>query len=498
MPERYLLGIDIGTSSLKTVVIREDGRRVGSASRAYPIDSPAGSWAEQDTDTWLSAAVGTIRAAIDRARISPGRIAAIGISGQMHGLVCVDARGVALRPAIIWADRRSRKEVSWLESQLGKDRLARWTGNPLAAGFMLPSWLWLTKNEPAVARRTARLLLPKDYLRFRITGRIASEPSDASSTSLFDPRSRTWSEALLAALQIDPDLLPPIRPSAAIAGSLTEELAAATGLQAGTPVVLGGSDQACQALAQGVIDPGIVSSTIGTGGQLLAPTLSAAHDGELRLHLFCHVLPDRWHLEAATLSAGLSLRWLRENFFPGASYQSLADQAAQAPAGAEGLFFLPYLLGERTPHMDPEARAGWIGLTLRHQPRHLIRAVMEGVVFSLRQGLDLILALGVPVEHLIASGGGTAHSLWVQLQADVFNRPVYVSHVKEAAATGAALLAGLGVEVFPDARSASNQVLQQPGERYEPDPGRVGIYARAYEVYRKLYPHLHDIRFNPD
>lgn len=498
MPERYLLGIDLGTSSLKTVVIKDDGRRVGSASREYAIDSPKTGWAEQDTDTWLSAAVETIGAATDRARLSPERIAAIGISGQMHGLVCLDARGDALRPAIIWADRRSREQVTWLEAKLGKDRLARWTGNPLAPGFMLPSWLWLKKNEPAVARRTARLLLPKDYLRFRITGRIAGEPSDASSTSLFDPRSRKWSEDLLAALQIAPGLLPPIQPSAAIAGSLTEELATATGLRAGTPVVLGGSDQACQALAQGVIDPGVVSSTIGTGGQLLAPTLNAAHDAELRLHLFCHVLPDRWHLEAATLSAGLSLRWLRENFFPGASYQGLADQAAQAPAGSEGLIFLPYLLGERTPHMDPKAPAGWIGLTLRHQPRHLIRAVMEGVVFSLRQGLELIFALGVPVERLVASGGGTAHPLWLQLQADIFNRPVYVSPVKEAAATGAALLAGLGVEVFPDARSASNQVLQQPGRLYEPDPGRAEIYARAYEVYGELYPHLHDIPFKPD
>lgn len=497
MPRSYLVGIDIGTSSVKAVVLREDGQLAASASREYAVDMPKAGWAEQDAQTWLVAAVETLRAAVDQAQISPARVAAIGFSGQMHGLVCVDAHGTALRPAIIWADQRSREEVAWVEHKLGRERLALWTGNPLATGFMLPSWLWLRKNEPTIARHTSSLLLPKDFVRLRFTGRIASEPSDASSTSLFDPHSRSWSAELLAALQLDPNLLPPIETSTALAGSLSEEIATASGLRAGTPVVLGGSDQACQALAQGVIDPGVVSCTIGTGGQLFAPLPEPTYDPELRLHLFCHVLPERWHLEAATLSAGLSLKWLRDNLFAGESYQSMADQAARALAGAEGLIFLPHLVGERTPHMDPQARAGWVGLTVRHQRRHLIRAVMEGVVFSLRQGLDLIIALGIPVERIIASGGATAHPLWLQLQADIFNRPVYQNNVQEAAATGAALLAGLGVKVFSNARTAAKFVLKRPQLRYDPDPRRAEIYNQTYEIYRGLYPQLRKLRFEP-
>ena len=495
MVERYLLGIDIGTSSTKTVVLRTDGQVIASVAHEYAVDTPKAGWAEQDPDTWSSAAVRTIRAAVAQAGISVDRIAGIGFTGQMHGLVCVDAAGKALRPAIIWADQRSRYEVAWVQDTLGKEGLARWTANPLAPGFMLPSWLWLRKNEPAVARRTAHLLLPKDYVRFSFTGRIASEPSDASSTSLFDPRSRSWSVDLLDALRIDPELLSPIGPSTGIAGEITREVAIASGLRVGTPVVLGGSDQACQAFGQGVIDPGVVSSTIGTGGQLLAPVVEPTCDPELRLHLFCHVLTDLWHLEAATLSAGLSLKWLREIAFPGASYQSMADLAAQAPAGAEGLYFLPHLVGERTPHMDVEARAGWIGLTVRHGQQHLIRAVMEGVVFSLRQGLELMLALGTQVEHVVASGGGIAHPLWLQLQADIFNRPVYLSGVREAAAVGAALLAGLGVEIFPDARAASRRALNQPAVVHEPDSSRAERYAHAYTIYQSLYPRLKDIPY---
>jgi xylulokinase len=319
--------------------------------------------------------------ALDRARVNPQEIAGIGLSGQMHGTVCLDRCGDPLRPAIIWADQRSRDQVARVYRDLGAERLGAWTGNSLATGFMLASWLWLRDETPEVARATAYLLLPKDYLRYRLTGELGSEPSDSSSTLLFDTVRRGWSAPLLEAFGIDPALLPPIRDSAAVAGGLRAEIAALTGLREGTPVVFGGSDQALQALGHGVVDPGIVSCTIGTGGQLFAPSLTPSYDPELRLHLFCHALPDRWHLMAAILAAGLSLRWLRDNVLEGWSYRALADAAARVPPGSERLF-LPYLAGSARRIWIPR-RLGPLGLTLRHNREYMARAVMEGVVFAL-------------------------------------------------------------------------------------------------------------------
>jgi xylulokinase len=355
---------------------------------------------------------------------------------------------------------------------------------------MLASWAWLCENEAETARQTACLLLPKDALRFRLTGKTGSEPSDASSTLLFDTAGRRWSEELLAFLKIEPGLLPPLGESAAVAGSLLPEAAAEMGLPPGTPVVYGGSDQACQALGHGVVDPGVMSCTIGTGGQLLTPTLEPRPDPLLRVHLFCHALPGRWHLEAATLSAGLSLKWLREAILEGQDYGSLAGLAEAAPPGAEGLFFLPYLVGERTPHMDPQARGAFIGLTLRHRRAHLVRAVMEGVVFALRQGLELMISLGGRAERIIASGGATNHPLWLQLQADIFNRPIALTETVEAAAVGAALLAGVGAGIFPDLPSACRRVVRLKPTTFQPDHARAARYAEAYPRFCELYPLL--------
>jgi xylulokinase len=489
-----LMGIDLGTSSTKTVIVDLDGNLLAMAQQEYNLQTPYPGWAEQSPETWYRAAEATMAQALNRSGLPPESIAGIGLAGQMHSLVCLDAADRPLRPAIIWADQRSGAQVAEVNQQIGRANLAAWTGNPLATGFMLASWLWLRENEPDTCQRTRRILLPKDALRLWLVGEVGSEPSDASSTSLFDPIRGAWSSPLLEALRIDPNLLPPIRPSAAVAGGLRFEVAQTTGLRAGTPVVYGGSDQALQALARGLTMPGLVSCTIGTGGQLFATTLRPQPDPDLRLHLFCHALPGTWHVLAAILSAGLSLRWLRDQVIGAADYAALAEAAAAVPAGAEGLFFLPYLAGERTPLMDPTARAAFIGLTLRHDWRFMARACMEGVVLALRQGLELMESLGVGADRILASGGATRHPLWLQLQADIFNRPMAPSRVQEATARGAALLAGVGAGLYTDAQAACRRKFH-PDESavVYPQPAAVETYQAVFETFCRLYPALKSV-----
>jgi xylulokinase len=490
MSSRVLLGIDLGTSSVKSVVIEPGGKVMGLAAREYPVAMPQAGWAEQNPETWVAAALESAREAINRAGVLPAGVAAIGLSGQMHGTVCLDAAGAPLRPAIIWADQRSAAQVARVYREIGAERLGAWTCNPLATGFMLASWLWLIENEPEIAWKTATLLLPKDYLRYRMTGALGTEPSDASSTLLFDTAQRDWSRELLNALGIAEGLLPPVGESAQIAGRLASEAATAMGLSEGTPVVFGGSDQALQAVGHGVIAPGVISSTVGTGGQLFAPLAQPAYDWGLRLHLFCHAAPGLWHLEAAILSAGLSLRWLRDNVFMDMDYQQIADLAAAAPPGAEGLYFLPHLAGERTPHMDPDATGAFIGLTLRHTRAHMARAVMEGVIFAMRQGLDLMVGLGAPAERIVASGGASAHPLWLQLQADIYGRPIYRTQTVEASAYGAALLAGVGAGVYHDLSDACARAVVWGDAVIAPDVARAPLYDAAYRTFCGLYPAL--------
>lgn len=501
MTSPLLIGIDVGTSSTKAVVLAASGDVVATAAQAYEVATPYPGWAEQAPGDWVDAAITAVRDAAAAAGVDPVAVQAIGLSGQMHGTVCLGEDGRPLRPAVIWADQRSAAQVARVTAELGTARLAAWTGNPLATGFMLATWLWLREHEPATVTRTRYLLLPKDYVRYRLTGEAApddvggdgvgSEPSDAASTSLFNPVARRWSAPLLDALGIDGNLLPPVHPSAAVAGGLRAEMAAAMGLRPGTPVIYGGSDQSMQALGNGVAAPGVVSSTIGTGGQLFAPTTRPVVDDQLRMHSFCHVLEDVWHVETAMLAAGLSLRWLRDQVLGGAmTYNELADAAASVAPGAEGLRFLPYLAGERTPYMDPRARGCFVGLTRRHGRAHLARAVMEGVVFGMRQGLDLMVSLGVPVDRIVASGGGTRHPLWLRLQADVYNRPIHRTATVEAAATGAAMLAGVGVGLYADAADAIAHTVRWRETVVAPDPANVEMYDRCYEQFRALYPAL--------
>ncbi len=483
MTAATLLGIDIGTSSAKAVLVDRDGKLLAWAAREYRMLAPRPGWAEQDPGEWLAAAVECARQVMQASGADPRSVSGIGLAGQMHSLVCVSERGEPLRPAILWADQRSAAQVRALSAGMGRQNLAEWTGNPLATGFMLASWAWLRENEPLRAEATRWLMLPKDYTRYKLTGVIGAEPSDASSTLLFDPHRKQWSAPVLARVGLTPERLPVIFPSAQAAGGLLPEIARACGLLAGTPVVLGGSDVSTQALAQGIVEPGTVSCTIGTGGQLFAPLSAPLHDPQLRLHLFCHCLPETWHQEAAILSAGLALRWLRDQVFPGSDYTQLADAARSAAAALDGLFFLPFLTGERTPYMDSALRAGFLGLGLHHGQANLVRAVMEGVVFALRQGLERMQALGTPVQRLVASGGGAKHPLWLQLQADIFNRPIFVSTAEEATPRGAALLAGMGTGVYASASEAIRAAVREPQPGALPDPDRAWNYNAAYRSY---------------
>ena len=491
-PMNYFLGLDIGTSGAKCVLIDETPRLVASAGQEYPIRSPHPGWAEQDPETWVAASFDAIRQVLHTSGIDPRQVSAIGLAGQMHSLVCLGDHDEVLRPAILWADTRSAGQAERLTTQIGRENLAAWAGNPLAAGFMLASWAWLVEHEPHTTARTHRLCLPKDYVRLRLTGELGSEPSDASSTLLFDPHTRAWSAPLLEIAGLRPEQMPALHELADIAGGLLPGPAAECGLPAGTPVVFGGSDQACQALGQGVLEPGTLTVTIGTGGQLFAPVSHPAHDPQLRLHLFCHAAPQAWHLEAAILSAGLALRWLRDAAAPGRAYSALADAAAGVSAAAEGLFFLPHLSGERTPYMDPAARGAFIGLGLGHGMPHLTRAVMEGVVFALRQGLDLMEVVGGPTGRVLAAGGATRHLLWLELLADIFARPITPAHTPEATGFGAALLAGVGAGVWPSAADAI-RALPAPGNVILPNHGRAEAYQETFQQYQRIYPALKKI-----
>jgi xylulokinase len=497
MEPEYLLGIDLGTSSLKAVIVHKSGSLIALAGQEYEIEKPHTGWAEQDPEDWYRALTTAVRRVLSKSGLLPDAVAGVGFSGQMHGTVCLDEKGRLLRPAIIWADQRSREQVERLNRIIEKKNLGAWIGGPLAAGFMLPTLIWLREHDPDLARKIRHLLLPKDYLRWRLTDLIGSEPSDASSTGLFDPVHRQWSGPMIDFLKIDSSMLPPVYESAAQAGEITRKASLDTGLKAGTPVVFGGSDQSCQALAHGIIDPGSILCTIGTGGQLFASLDRPVIDPDLRLHLFCHALPDRWHQLAAILTAGLSLKWIRDLINPGESYQNLADSAAAVPAGSEGLIFLPYLVGERTPHMDPSARGAFIGLTLRHSKAHLVRAVMEGVVYALRQGLELMVESGVAVGSIHASGGAVVHPLWRELLADIFQREIYLTEVSEASAVGAALLAGVGIGVFSDVQSVYKTWSRPEPAVVHPDPKRSELYKAFHGLYTGMYPAVKNVQILP-
>jgi xylulokinase len=496
----YLLGIDVGTTGVKAVLLRGDGSIAAEATTEHPLDTPKPGWTEQDPDDWYAAAVTSIRRVLEEAGITGGDVAGVGLTGQMHGLVLLDAGGRPLGRAILWNDQRTAGECREITARIGAERLIAVTGKPALTGFTAGKLLWMRKHEPALFARGATVLLPKDAVRHRLTGTLATDVADASGTNLFDVGARRWSAEIAEALGVPAAWLPEVFESSEVCARVSPGAAAETGLLAGTPVVAGAGDQAAQALGTGIEGPGAVSVTIGTSGVVFAATERFTPDPSGALHAYCHASPGRWHLMGVTLAAGGSLRWFRDALCGREKaeaeadgrdvYDLLADEAAWVAPGAEGLLFLPYLSGERTPHADPNARGVFFGLALSHRRGHLTRAILEGVAMSLRDGLGLLEGLGVPFDRLRLSGGGSRSPLWRQVLADVFARPVVEVSVAQGASFGAALLAGVGVGLFPDVGTACRQTVRETGVT-KPGPD-AEFYDRLYPRYRALYPALRE------
>lgn len=477
-----LVGVDVGTTGARAVAIDPDGAVVADATAEYPLSQPRPGWSEQDPEDWWQATQEVLAAVA-----GASDVVGIGLTGQMHGSVFLDAAGDVIRPALLWNDQRTARQCDWITERVGAARLIEVTGNPALTGFQAPKIVWLRDEEPEHYARVAHVLLPKDYIRYRLTGEFATDASDAAGTLLLDMRARDWSEELLDALEIPREWLPKVYEGPDVTGTLRPDLADVLGLLAGIPVVAGGGDNAAAAVGTGIVREGLVSSSIGTSGVVFAHSRQFAPDPTGRLHAFCHAVPGAWHLMGVTLSAGGSLRWWRDNVVSGVSYDDLAAEAALVPPGAEGLLFLPYLTGERTPHMDAEARGAFIGLTARHTRAHLVRALMEGVVFSLRDGLEIMRGLGVTVEQVLAVGGGGRSALWRQLQAGIFNTPIRRTVAEEGPAYGAALLAGVGAGVYRDVADACARIHLRD-EATLPDRDAVARYDELYAVYQTLYP----------
>ena len=488
----YLLGIDVGTSGTRGVLMDREGKIYARAGREYSIDIPQPGWAEQNPKMWWEATIRVIREVINESKVNPQQIRGIGLSGQMHGTVFLDKNLLPFRPAIIWADQRSSSQCEFIYQKIGKERLAEITGNPIATGFMCSTLLWMKENQPEEFNTIYKIILPKDYIRYRLTGNLGVEVTDASSTLLLDIKRRCWSEELLDILGIPFKILPEsIHESQEVAGYLHAEAARDSGLIEGIPVVYGGGDQSMQAIGNGVIRPGILSSTIGTGGQLFITLDKFTFDPRLRIHTFCHAMPDTYHLLGAILSAGLSLKWLKENILHTADSYSMFDKEAdKIKAGSEGVIFLPYLLGERSPYMNPKAKGVFFGLNLKHHRAHLIRSVMEGVVFAFRDCLQVFEELGIKIEQVIASGGGAKSKVWKQIQADIFNKEVFTTQSVEQAAMGAAILAGVGVGIYKDVEEGCKKVVKLKEEKIKPIPENVHIYNQQFKIYQSLYQDL--------
>jgi xylulokinase len=494
------LGIDVGTSATKTLAIDEKGTILASASAEYPCDHPHPGWSEQDPDLWWAATVATVRDVLSKAHLKPADIAGIGLSGQMHGSVFLDEEGQVIRKALLWNDQRTAAECAEIETAAGgREALVRLVANPALTGFTAPKLLWLRNHEPHHWERVRQVLLPKDYIRYRLTGTYATEVSDASGTLLLDVAHRRWSRELLDLLNLDPELLPPCYESPEISSQVSAIGSDATGLARNTPVVGGGGDQPAGAVGNGIVRPGVVSATMGTSGVVFAHTSQPGFDPLGRLQRGCHAVPGAWHVMGVVLSAGGSWRWVRDELGDLEveasrarqvdAYELLLEEAALAPPGSEGLFFLPYLTGERTPHFDPDAKGGWIGLTVRHGRQHLLRSVLEGATYAMRDSLELIREMGQKISQIRVSGGGARGDLWRQIQADIYGEDVSTINASEGPAFGAALLALVGIGAYESVAEACDATIQVVGTtRF--NPKHKAIYDRGYPIYCKLYDDL--------
>lgn len=497
-----LLGIDVGTSGVKALLLSEAGDVVGSESVPYPLLTPRPGWAEQHPEEWWRATVAAVRSCLERVRstgVEPPEVLAVGLSGQMHSSVFLDDTGHVLRPAILWCDQRTESECSEIRDAIGRERLLGLTSNEALAGFTAPKILWVRHNEPEVYARLRKVLLPKDYIRHRLTGGYATDVSDASGTLLFNVADRKWSDEVLEALKIPREWLPHCYESTDITGGISRGAGASLGLREGTPVVAGGGDQAAGAVGNGVVREGLVSCVLGTSGVVFWHLEKPASGVDGRLHLFCHAVPGKWHLMGVTLAAGGSLRWFRDTLceVQGGqaqppvhdSYERIIEIAGGVTPGSEGLIFLPYLAGERTPHADANALGAFIGLTIRHTKAHMSRAVLEGITMSLKDCFELGRGFGLIPERISLSGGGARSEFWRQLVADVIGVEVRRARIDEGAAFGASILAGVAADVYGSVEEACDSLVREADSK-RPNPENVETYRRLYEVYNPLYAAL--------
>ncbi len=498
----FFIGIDVGTSGTKSLLVDSEGKILAQATAIYPLLTPQPGWTEQDPEQWWRAAVQGVRTIVSEAGIPADAVRGIGLSGQMHGSVFLDKNNTVIRPAILWNDQRTAAECREIERRVGgRKKLLQWVANPALTGFTAPKILWLRNHEPENFARVHHILLPKDYVLLRLTGAFATEVSDASGTLLLNVTQRRWSKEMLTALEIREEWLPPVFESPEVTGHLTTDAAKQMGLPSGIPVVGGGGDQAAGAVGTGAVEPGILSVALGTSGVVFAPSRAPSLDAEGRLHTFCHAVPGAWHVMGVMLAAGGSFQWFRNALAKEEQlrartenrdvYDILTEMAAGVPVGAENLFFLPYLSGERTPHADPNARGAFLGLSLRHRKEHLVRAVLEGITFGLRDSLEIIRALNIPIREIRVSGGGGKSPFWRQLLSDIFDEEIAVLNVEEGPAFGAALLAAVGTGAFESVEKAC-RVGVQVVDRVLPNTERAAEYEKRYRFFRTLYPALKD------
>lgn len=496
---QYFLGLDIGTSGTKALLVNELGESVAAATELYELSTPRHLWAEQQPDDWWQAVIRAVRSVLEKASIASDAITSIGLSGQMHGSVFIDACGNVIRPAILWCDQRTQRECDEITQAVGIDQLSTLIGNPVLTGFTAPKIAWLRRHEPENFARLRKVLLPKDYIRFKLSGVFATDVSDASGTALFDVVNRKWSQQMLSVLDIPADWMPECTESIAVSSSVNATGATETGLAVGTPIIGGAGDQAAGAVGSGIVSPGIVSSTIGTSGVVFAYADQPAIDKQLRIHTFCHAVPGKWHSMGVVLSAGGSLRWLRDTFYsavgavpPDSSsvtYETIIKEAMSVPTGSEGLLFLPYLTGERTPYPDPNARGTFVGATLRHTRAHFARAVLEGVGYAMNDTFRIFADIGIPMHEVRTSGGGAKSPEWRQIQTDITGFEHVCLREDEGPALGAALLSAVGVGHFSSVDEACRTSV------FTKDASKVNapaheIYSQFNEVYSGLYASL--------
>ncbi|MGF6952323.1 xylulokinase [Neobacillus sp. B4I6] len=498
----YYLGIDLGTSSVRALLMKSEGNVVAVASGEYPVHIPVSNWAEQDPNEWWTSTCHAIKEVIKKSSVTPDDIKAVGLSGQMHGLVLLGKNGDVIRNAIIWLDKRTSDQCQEIRQKIPEDELYRITGNPLSTGIFGPTLLWIKQFEPHSYERIYKAILPKDYIRYKLTGCIATDPTDASGTLLFDLEKRDWSSKIIKVLDLNKEILPMVLETSEFAGKTTDDCEEETGIHPRTVVITGGADQIIASIGNGAIEPGVAAIVLGTGGQLITTTNQLIIDNNRRIHTFCHVEKDSWLVMGATLAGGLSLRWYKETFgyieelcsqfCDKSPFDLLSAQAMKANPGSNQLIFLPYLSGERTPHMDHMAKSCFIGLTLEHNRSHIVRSIMEGVVYSLKDCLNVFYEIGVPVEKLLSSGGWAKSIVWRQIQSDILELPLHSIKNNEHSSYGAALLAAVACGEYKDIKEACHRNVSYEDTLY-PLKENIEIYKKLYRIYQSLYPLLKNV-----